>query len=308
MRRLKAFILDHFEGALIALILIGILAIAFLVHYKFSFLNFFFLPVILSGYYLGKKEAVLTGICCVLLVIFYLIFFNLISGQKVPFSFDEIIHLLAWGSFLILTAAIVGQLSEQRESKLINMRKAYIGVLEIMLKYLEVADEQKPPTLRVSLLAGKIARIVGLRTSEVENIKSAALLYDAGDLRASIPLFEEVVDFTQSDMKVSETPLGNRERIMLKTTASLLKEIAPLLFGYFQHYVEEGVQLNKDLKEIPMGSSIIALADLYDKISTQGSARQGELELRSLDDIEKLAGKTFPSTAVQALKHAIQAS
>jgi hypothetical protein len=62
MGRLKTFFLQRFELALIILIFIGILAIAFLVHYKLAFLNFFFLPVILSGYFLGKRQAVLTAI------------------------------------------------------------------------------------------------------------------------------------------------------------------------------------------------------------------------------------------------------
>jgi hypothetical protein len=73
-----------------------------------------------------------------------------------------------------------------------NLQRAYIGVLEIMLKYLEVADEKRPRSLRISLLAGKIAAAAGLPTFQVENIKSAALLLEAGDLRSNIPLYEQV--------------------------------------------------------------------------------------------------------------------
>ena len=62
MKAKKSFFFRHFEGSLIALILFGIVAIALLVRFEFAFLNFFFLPVILSGYYLGKKKAVLTAV------------------------------------------------------------------------------------------------------------------------------------------------------------------------------------------------------------------------------------------------------
>ena len=74
MKNVKTFFLKHFEGSLILLILVGILAIAFLVHFKFAFLNFFFLPVILAGYFLGKKEAVLISILSILLVVLYILF------------------------------------------------------------------------------------------------------------------------------------------------------------------------------------------------------------------------------------------
>jgi len=305
MKRIKTFILDHFEGALIILIFIGIVAITFLVYYKFSFLNFFFLPVILAGYYLGKKKAVLTGIFCVLLVILFQVFFNLFSGQKAQLAFDDLINILTWGCFLIITAAIIGAVSEQRESKIKDMRKAYIGVLDIMLKYLEVADDEKPRSLRISHLAGKIAKATGLSTAEVENIKSAALLYEAGDLRSSISLFEEVADFMKSDVKIFETKLADKEQVMLKTTASLLKEAGPILASYFRYYVKEADKVDKDLREVPIGSSIIAVADLYDKISTQVQPRLGNEEVESLKNIEKLAGRTFPASIIQALREAI---
>ncbi|MDH5744760.1 MAG: hypothetical protein OEZ52_14550, partial [Candidatus Aminicenantes bacterium] len=93
MKKIKDFVVKHFEASLIILILIGILAIAFLVHYKFSFLNFFFLPVILSGYFLGQTRAVLTAIFCILLVILYLLFFHLLSSSGQGFSLDETINL-----------------------------------------------------------------------------------------------------------------------------------------------------------------------------------------------------------------------
>jgi len=75
MKKFKFFIMEHFEEAMISLVFFGIIVIAFFVYYKLSFLNFFFIPVILTGYFLGKKKAVLIGILCVLSVILYLIIF-----------------------------------------------------------------------------------------------------------------------------------------------------------------------------------------------------------------------------------------
>jgi len=307
MRKIGAFIKEHFELSLIMLTIIGILAIAFLVYYKLAFLNFFFIPVILSGYFIGQRKAVLTGVFCVVLVFFYTVFSNLFSRVKVGLSVDEVISTISWGSFLILTGAIIGKLSEQREFRIEKMRRSYIGALKIILKYLEVADERMPRSLRVSLLAGKIAKAAGLSTTEMENIKSAALLYEAGDLKSSLPFFEEVADFMKSDLKVSETQIMDREQILLSTTASLLRAVEPLLVSYFLHYVKEAENPNKNLKEIPIGSSIIALADLYDKVAAHVPAFLGGKELRSLEDIEKFSERTFPASSVRALKEAIKA-
>jgi hypothetical protein len=302
MKKIKAFILEHFEGAIIALVFIGAFAIAFLVYYKLSFLNFFFLPVILSGYFLGKRSAVLTGIFCVLLVILYLIFSKVFTNQSVQFSFDEIITLTTWASFLVLTGGLIGGVSEQREARVAKLRRSYIGVLGILLKYLEVADEAKPRSMRVSLVAGKIARELGLNTSDVENVKSAALLFDAGDLGTSLHFFEEVAGFMEGDVKGFDKTLGDKEKVLLRSTASLLKEVEPLLASYFRHYVEQADVLDKDLENIPLGSSIIALAELYDKVASEVPVSLGQKEIKSMTDIEGLSGRAFPVAAVNVLQ------
>ena len=308
MRKIKTFARKHFELFIVILILVGILVIAFFVYNKLGFLNFFFLPVILSGYFRGKRNAILTGSFCVVLVILYQFFLNFSQGQRWHPTLDELTHIISWASFLVLTAAIIGVLSEQKERRIKKMRRSYIGALKIMLKYFEVADEKKPHPLRVSHLSGKIAQAAGLSTTEVENIKSAALLHEAGDLQSSLPFFEEVVDFMSGDMKISETQTIDKEQILLSTTASLLSAIEPLLAGYYQHYVKEADKLDKDLNEIPVGSSIIAIANLYDKIVTQIPGSLGGVEIGSLEDIEGLSGRSFPASFVRALREVVKAS
>ncbi len=308
MKKIKDFVDKHFEASLIILILIGILAIAFLVHYKFSFLNFFFLPVILSGYFLGQTRAVLTAIFCILLVILYLLFFHLLSSTGQGFSLDETINLITWGGFLILTAAIIGTVSEQREMRIRNLRRSYVGALEILLKYMEVADDVKPRSLRVAFLAGKMAEAAGLEKRDIENIKSAALLYEAGDLQSSLPFFHEVVDFMATGKDFSQDQLGDRENVMLKSTASLLKEIEPLLYNYFLHYVQEAHILDKDVEAIPVGSSLIALADIYDRLSNNVPLIQESEAYKSLASIESLGGRAFPHVAIYALREAMSSS
>jgi hypothetical protein len=301
MKRIKGFILKHFEVSLIFLIIIGILAIAFLVHYKFSFLNFFFLPVILSGYFLGQTRAVLTAIFCILLMIMYLLFNELFFGTGPGLSLDSAINLITWGGFLILTGAIIGTVSEQRENKIRNLRRSYIGSLEILLKYMEVADDVEPRSLRVVHLAGKIAEAAGLEKREIENIKSASLLYEVGDLQSSLPFFGQVVDFMAEETGPSEGHMNDRESVMLKSTASLLKEVEPILYNYYLHYVREAHILDKELEKIPIGSSIIALADVYDRLVNNVPPLQEVEEYRTKEGIEKLTGRSFPHVAVYGL-------
>jgi len=302
MKTIKKFFLTHFEGSLILLIILGILAIAFLVHFKFAFLNFFFLPVILAGYFLGKKEAVLISILSILLVLFYLLFSKILAGARVGLSLDEGITLVTWSSFLILVAAVIGTLWEQRENRMKNLYGAYIGVLEILLKYLEVADEKKPRSVRIAHMAGKMAGVAGLDRRQVENIKSAALLFEAGNLRSNLPLFDEISDFMEAERKITKSPFGDRATVLLQTTTSLLKEVEPILSNYYQYYVQDADNLDKSLSEIPVSSSILALADIYDRIENNAPPFHDLEEYSSLKNILSLSGRSFHEAAVNALQ------
>jgi HD-GYP domain-containing protein (c-di-GMP phosphodiesterase class II) len=177
-----------------------------------------------------------------------------------------------------------------------------------MLKYLEVADEQKPRSVRVAHLAGKIASAAKMSTFHIENIKSAALLLEAGDLRSNLHLYEEVAAFMEAESGPSGKAADDRAKVLLKTTASLLKEVEPILANYFYHYVEEAEILDKDLSTVPMGSSIIALADLIDRLNTDMLPAPWKDEVRSLQDIRKLSGRAFPAPAVQALFQVVSPS
>lgn len=305
MKRIRAYALRHFETSLIIIIISGILLISLLVYYKYAFLNFFFLPVILAGYYLGKRQAVQTSCLCVLLFVLYNVFARGVFHRLPPPSLDDILSTLTWAGFLILTAAMIGAIHEERESRLKNLERAYVGLLEVMLRYLEVADEKSPRSVRLAKLAGRIAAALDLPTFETENIKSAALLLEAGDLRTNIPLYSDLASFVTTGASPLGAGLSDREQILVQTTALLLKDIGPILSGYFLYYVEESDVTDKDLSAIPLASSVVALADLYDRIIEGLPLGYWSGRVEKLQDIPRLAGRTFPAVAVKALSRVV---
>jgi hypothetical protein len=94
---------------------------------------------------------------------------------------------------------------------------------------------------------------------------------------------------------------------MLKSTASLLKEVEPILYNYHLHYVQEAHILDKDLDKIPIGSSIIALADIHDRLANNMPPLQDIEEYQSMQEIEKLRGRAFPHVVIYSL-HAATSS
>ena len=145
------------ETIIAIIIILVILGAGLLVHYKFILLNFFFLPVIFSGYYLGRKRALLIAITCILLEALYLVFSYEVIGVKFLLGQDDLFFLISWAIFLVLTAWIVGTLSERTEREVLNLKRAYLGILAIVLKYLEVGEEDKSQAETRADVAVKIA-------------------------------------------------------------------------------------------------------------------------------------------------------
>src|SRR2546422_9858217 len=68
---LKAYLLKNFEQTFVLLTLVATVLINYFVEQKIAFLNFYFLPIILAGYYLGRTKAVLGAVFSFLVMLLY---------------------------------------------------------------------------------------------------------------------------------------------------------------------------------------------------------------------------------------------
>ncbi|MCK4778528.1 MAG: hypothetical protein KAS39_09105, partial [Actinomycetia bacterium] len=138
MEKLKKIFSNNFE---IIIVFILIAAVAFVIYIavdKIAFLNFFYLPTLIAAYFLGKKRGILVSVLVVLLVSFYAILDPALFTQEA--GVIPIWNLMLWGSFLIITAYVVGNLYEAKTGALGDLKQAYEGVLQILLKFIDSLD------------------------------------------------------------------------------------------------------------------------------------------------------------------------
>jgi len=67
---IERFVLKYFERVLVLLLVASLLVINSLIEQKFAFLSFYYLPIILAGFYGGRRFAVVSGVFVVSLVFF----------------------------------------------------------------------------------------------------------------------------------------------------------------------------------------------------------------------------------------------
>lgn len=308
MDKVKIYVFKHFEKILVLSILLGIVIINYFASYKLGFLNFFYLPIIAAGYFLGKRMAVLTALLCVLVVVAFLLispssFFT--SGVDKTYV---IVSLTAWSSFLILTSAAIGYLYEEREKKIKDLKTAYIGILEILAKYLESTDRYtEGHSVRVAHLAEDIARAMGLPSFERENIRAAALLHDIGKTEISMDIVRKAAALTSEEREVMSSHAEKGARI-ISMVGGVLEEAVPIVLAHHKYYFDEKDFSSEEREKIPLGAAIIAVADAYDAMITDRPYRAGMPPWKAYEEIEKGAGKQFDPRAVKAFKEVLMTS
>jgi response regulator RpfG family c-di-GMP phosphodiesterase len=101
-----------------------------------------------------------------------------------------------------LNALFVGTLSDERGRKINELHDAYLGVVEVLSRYLKSADpDMNDKAKRVSILSQQVARRMRLSEREVDDIRVAALLQDIDNIEITARVIHAAVDDVQNSRK-----------------------------------------------------------------------------------------------------------
>ena len=280
----QQFVLKNFERILVLLLVASLLVINSLIEQKFAFLSFYYLPIILAGFYGGRRFAVVAGLFIVSLVFFLQATDGL--GMEPGLTQEAMLILVPWGGFLILTGYVVGKLAEQRAARLLDLKNAYLATLEVLTFHIESAESnQEGHSTRVAELSAAMGAELKLSADELENLRIAALLHEVGtaDQRLLKLLSRSVTD----------------ESV---TVARALRGAAEIIAEYSHYY--EIVGDDWDIEALPMAVTVkvLAVADAFETLQIATPVRPAFTRWSALEEIEKGAGRTFAREAVRALR------
>jgi putative nucleotidyltransferase with HDIG domain len=239
-----------------------------------------------------------------MVVISALIFPNEFFGKQDLFK--SVAQILSWGGFLILSSIAVGTLYEQSERRMKDLKNAYIGILEILSKYLESTDRYtKGHSVRVSELAMEIGIAMELPRTEVENVRVAGLLHDIGKVEISGEILRKAAELTteERDLVDEHTVKG---AYLLTSVGSVLKEVVPIVVSHHMHFTEATGDPEREVTAVPLGARIIAVADSFDAMTSDRPYRKGMTPWEAMEEIIKNTGKQFDPKVVDAFKHVVR--
>jgi len=306
MERFKQYIFTNFEAIIVLVILLSSFLGTYFLDDPSIVLNFYYLPVLVASYFLGRRMGLLTATLSILFVLTCALLF--------PFRFftpnmlvQDICRLSSWGGFLILASVIVGSLYEMKERGLRDLKDAYIGIVEILAKYLESTDRYtQGHSVRVSELAMDVAIAMGLHRTDVENIRVAGLLHDIGKVEVSGEILRKAANLTSEEREQIDKHSEQGARI-ISSVGSVLKEVVPIVMAHHEYFSsnENGRQGISKKGEMPLGARILAVADSFDAMTTDRPYRKGMPPWQAREEITVNAGKQFDPRVVEAFKRVI---
>jgi putative nucleotidyltransferase with HDIG domain len=291
------------DKELLIILLLVVLAgfIYFFIINQRSFLNIFYLPVLLGAFFFGKRYAIISSLFSVLIICFV--------AYASPNSFNtsaientqlvKWIDIMTWGGFLILTGYCMGMLYERKEMARNELQKTYRGIIEMLSLIIESADNHtQSHSHRVSIMSEMIARKMKLSEFETENIRVAALLHDLGKIGVSENVLRKVEELTtqeRSQIKKHTWYAVN----MLEPLGDTLRDLLPIILHHHEKY--DGTGYYKAAQEdIPLGARIIAVADVFDALTTDRPYRKAFSSLQARQEIMTNAGTHFDPNVVNA--------
>jgi putative nucleotidyltransferase with HDIG domain len=304
MEEFKQLIFKHFEKFIVSVILLAAFAGTYLIDEKSIVLNFYYLPVLFASYFLGRRMGVLTAVFSILAVVICV----LLSPKQFLMDrtyWQNVTQLSSWGGFLILVSAAVGTLYQKHEGRLQELRSAYIGILEILSKYLESTDRYtKGHSVRVSELAMEIAIAMELPRAEVETVRVAGLLHDIGKIEVSGDILLKAAELSTEEKELMDSHIVKGAYI-LSAVGSVLKEVVPIVMAHHEYFVDTMDSKNEEMLKIPLGARIVAVADAFDAMTTDRPYRKGIPPWEALNELVSKTGKQFDPKVVDAFKRII---
>ncbi len=178
------------------------------------------------------------------------------------------------------------------------------GAIDYLLEVNHLASDVYNHSIRVSILAGVIAKWMMLPASESQDIIMAGFLHDIGKTKFPERLLDKQIDNLKGedlDAYIQHTMDGQR---ILSGSPELSDGVKLAAMQHHECMDGTGFPFNLEGQDIHKYARIIALADLYDNITTEREGQKKRTPFEAIDRItSEMYSKLDPMICVPFLKH-----
>ncbi len=237
------------------------------VGHKLVVLNLFYLPIVLSAFYLGRHRAGLLTFFSILLATMVATA-DLDSFLGEPSKLMIGVSLIVWAGVMGLNALFVGTLSDERRHKIEELHDAYLGVVEVLAQYLKGADPSMiDRTKRITVVTGDVAQMMRLSDRECDDIRVAALLQDIDNIEVTARVINRAVDDLQNSEVIESNTFHGGD--LIQSLGRVLTSALPLL-ACRSDGLDVSLDNEPEERVEPIGAAIIRAVRRYDDLTAHG--------------------------------------
>ena len=283
---------------LILSMFIIVLLLNLLLDQQRMMLGFYTLPTVASAFLYGRRHATLTAFASVLLVVLLMLTTPAGFAGGGPVSLTGWLEVVAWGGTLIVTGHFMGTLYEHKTTQLLELRETYHGVLRLLRHFISKDEYTEHHSHRVSVYATRIAAHLGLDHERIEDVRAAGLLHDIGKLEISRELLYKATQFTREEYQEMQRHV-EKGVAMLHTVGGSLNRVIPIVLAHHDKFDGSGYHSTSG-EAIPIEARIIAVADVYDSLTSDRPYRKAMSPFDAKDIIVKGSNTEFDPQVVDA--------
>jgi HD-GYP domain-containing protein (c-di-GMP phosphodiesterase class II) len=300
--RLRALNLSPFHWLLILAvgISIGISLAHFLVPHQYLVIHGFlrrtyYVPVILTGMLCGFRQTIyLVAFIAAAYLPFVLLQW---PNHTLPSNLEEIYEIV----MLAVVGGLTGVLSDRERKRRQELQEAYQDTVIRLAMAAEYRDGNTGAHLRrISRYAEVIAKNMGIPADRAELIKLATPMHDIGKVGIPDRVLLNQGKLNEDDWNIMRTHPEMGYEILKESHSALMKMAAVIALSHHERYDGSGYPKGLRGDEIPIEARIVAVADVFDALTTSRPYKPGYSVEESIERMKKDVGTHFDPRVFKA--------
>ena len=191
----------------------------------------------------------------------------------------------------------LGRIDDERRH-VAEMADLHLATIEALALAIDAKDQTAQSHIRrVQVYATSIARAFGMSDTEIQGVRTAALLHDIGKLAVPEHILSKPGPLTQEEFqKIRLHPQIGAEII---SAVPFPYPVAPLILSHHERWDGKGYPQGLKGGEIPLGARILSVVDYFDALTSDRPYHKAMTPEASMALLQQEAGRALDPQVVQ---------
>ena len=191
----------------------------------------------------------------------------------------------------------LGRIDDERRH-VEEMADLHLATIEALALAIDAKDQTAQSHIRrVQVYATGIAKGLGMSETEIQGVKTAALLHDIGKLAVPEHILSKPGPLTQEEFqKIRVHPQVGAEII---SAVPFPYPVAPLILSHHERWDGKGYPQGLKGEEIPLGARILSVVDYFDALTSDRPYHKAMTNEAAVALLQQEAGRALDPSVVQ---------